>query len=192
MSWRNYGNWGIAAALMITFTVSGIWHGASWGFVFWGILHGTYLALSVFYRNTQKKLHKYIGISNKSIWLKICQCFITFNLVSVGWIFFRARSIDESLYLIKSIIYYVPVIICNTSLHDILAGKLNLSIGYGLYELSVAILVIVFILIHDIYVKQRLYNFKLINRWIYYYAIISIIMFLSVTNTKRDFIYLYF
>jgi D-alanyl-lipoteichoic acid acyltransferase DltB (MBOAT superfamily) len=192
MSWRNYGNWGIAAALMITFTVSGIWHGASWGFVFWGILHGTYLALSVFYRNTQKKLHKYIGISNKSIWLKICQCFITFNLVSVGWIFFRARSIDESLYLIKSIIYYVPVIICNTSLHDILAGKLNLSIGYGLYELSVAILVIVFILIHDIYVKQRLYNFKLINRWIYYYAIISIIMFLSVTNTKKDFIYLYF
>lgn len=69
MSWRNWGQPGTVAALIITFLISGIWHGATWGFVIWGILHGVYLAASTYYRPYQKRLYKMLGI-DKSPWLK--------------------------------------------------------------------------------------------------------------------------
>lgn len=99
MGWRDWGQTGTAAALIITFLVSGIWHGATWGFVLWGLLHGVYLAASTYYRPYQKKLYKKLGVE-KSLWLKWWQIFVTFNLVSFAWVFFRANSLSDAFYLI--------------------------------------------------------------------------------------------
>lgn len=92
MQWRNSKTWGTASALLVTFIVSGIWHGASWGFVAWGLLHGIYLAVSVFYRPIQKRIHKKLGLE-KTVILRVWQSVITFNLVCVAWIFFRANTL---------------------------------------------------------------------------------------------------
>lgn len=98
MQWRNAKHWGTAAALIITFLVSGIWHGATWGFVIWGLLHGIYLAVSVFYRPAQKKLYSALRIKNA--WgIRIWRIFVTFNLVSFAWVFFRANNLPDALYL---------------------------------------------------------------------------------------------
>jgi alginate O-acetyltransferase complex protein AlgI len=99
MSWRSWGQTGTAAALLCTFFLSGVWHGA--GFVVWGLLHGIYLASSVYYRPYQKKLHKILGIE-KSIWLKWWQMCITFNLVCFAWIFFRAGS-AKGWYVVRNL-----------------------------------------------------------------------------------------
>ena len=101
MGWRGWGQKGTAAALVITFLVSGLWHGATWGFVVWGLLHGIYLATSIYYRPYQKKLHKLLGVE-KSRWLKWWQVFVTFNLVSLAWVFFRAASLDDAWYLLSN------------------------------------------------------------------------------------------
>jgi D-alanyl-lipoteichoic acid acyltransferase DltB (MBOAT superfamily) len=98
MGWRNWGRAGTALALVATFLVSGIWHGATWGFVVWGLLHGIYLAASTYYRPYQKKLHAWIGVE-KSSWLKWWQTFVTFNLVSFAWIFFRANTFSDAYYV---------------------------------------------------------------------------------------------
>jgi D-alanyl-lipoteichoic acid acyltransferase DltB (MBOAT superfamily) len=82
--------------------VSGIWHGASWGFVIWGGLHGLYLACSVFYKPYQKKLHATLGVEKTNV-LKYWQIFVTFNLVCLPWIFFRAESISDALYCVESL-----------------------------------------------------------------------------------------
>jgi D-alanyl-lipoteichoic acid acyltransferase DltB (MBOAT superfamily) len=103
MQWRNWKNWGTAAALVVAFIISGIWHGASWGFVIWGGLHGLYMACSVFYRPYQKKLHKALGIEKTKL-LKLWQIFVTFHLVSFAWIFFRAKSLADALIILKKII----------------------------------------------------------------------------------------
>ncbi|WP_041974986.1 MBOAT family protein, partial [Geobacter sp. OR-1] len=95
MGWRGWGQSGTAMALLVTFFISGVWHGATWGFVIWGVLHGVYLALSTFYKPYQKRLHKWLGIE-KSIWLKYWQIFVTFNLVSFAWIFFRAKNLNDA------------------------------------------------------------------------------------------------
>ncbi len=99
LKWRSWRTLGTALALLVTFLASGIWHGASWGFVIWGLLHGIYLAGSVFYRPYQKKIHAALGV-DKSGWYRVVQVFCTFNLVSLAWIFFRANNVRDAFYVV--------------------------------------------------------------------------------------------
>jgi D-alanyl-lipoteichoic acid acyltransferase DltB (MBOAT superfamily) len=100
LRWRAWGTPGTALALLVTFLASGIWHGASWGFVIWGLLHGIYLATSVFYRPYQKKLHAAMGVEKKT-WYRFVQVFCIFNLVCFAWIFFRANNVRDAFYVVK-------------------------------------------------------------------------------------------
>lgn len=102
MSWRDQGKFGTASALIVTFLISGIWHGSSWGFVIWGLLHGCFLAIAVYYQPYKKRLYKWLGIE-EGRFIKAWQVFITFHLVCFTWIFFRANSIYDGIYIITSI-----------------------------------------------------------------------------------------
>ncbi len=104
MRWRDWRTFGTALALVITFLVSGIWHGASWGFVAWGLLHGIYLAASVWYRPLQKKIHRALGLEKTRL-LKAWQTVVTFNLVCLAWIFFRANSLSDALYVVQNLLF---------------------------------------------------------------------------------------
>jgi hypothetical protein len=86
-------------ALLVTFLVSGVWHGVNWGFVIWGGLHGCYLAGSVFYKPLKKKIHKQTRWG-KSRWLQAWQILVTFHLIAFAWIFFRANSLSDALYIV--------------------------------------------------------------------------------------------
>ena len=101
VQWRNGRNWGTGAALIVTFLVSGAWHGLGSGFVAWGFLHGVFLAFSVFYRPYQKQIHKTFGMEGTWV-LRIWQIFATFNLVSLGWVFFRAGSLADAFYVLEN------------------------------------------------------------------------------------------
>ena len=101
MSWRDMKTAGTAAALLVTFLVSGLWHGLSWGFVVWGLLHGVYLVSSTYYRPYQKKLHHALGL-HKAPFLRAWQIFVTFNLVSFAWIYFRANSIADANHIVST------------------------------------------------------------------------------------------
>jgi D-alanyl-lipoteichoic acid acyltransferase DltB (MBOAT superfamily) len=112
MQLRSWRNWGTAIALFVAFLVSGLWHGASWGFVMWGGLHGLFLACSVFYKPYQKKLHKSLGLEKTTL-LRVWQIFVTFNTVSFTWVFFRAKSIPDALYVIINIISNTKISLSN-------------------------------------------------------------------------------
>jgi alginate O-acetyltransferase complex protein AlgI len=102
LRWRDWGTLGTVAALLTTFLAAGIWHGGSWGFVIFGLLHGIYLVGSVFYRPYQKKLHAAAGVG-KSGRYRVVRVFCTFNLVSFAWIFFRANDLRDALYVVKNV-----------------------------------------------------------------------------------------
>jgi alginate O-acetyltransferase complex protein AlgI len=80
--------------LFIAFLISGIWHGAAWTFVIWGLLHAfgimttRELERSAFYRDRVPKLVKQLGV---------------FAFVSFAWIFFRAASLGDALLIVKRI-----------------------------------------------------------------------------------------
>ena len=77
--------------LLVTFTVSGIWHGANWTFAAWGVLHGTGLCIE-----------KALGIAKKSYKgiRRMVHVALTFVAVDLLWIFFRADSIDMAFTII--------------------------------------------------------------------------------------------
>jgi D-alanyl-lipoteichoic acid acyltransferase DltB (MBOAT superfamily) len=75
------GRWRTARNLMITMVLGGLWHGAAWGFVVWGALHGTCLVIEHQLRG--RDLHA-------PAWLRWA---IVFNVVVLGWVFFRAESL---------------------------------------------------------------------------------------------------
>jgi alginate O-acetyltransferase complex protein AlgI len=99
MVWRIHGKLGTIAALMLAFLVSGIWHGARWTFVAWGLLHGFYLSVGVIWQGYQKKILTRAGLT-KSRWVKALQTLITFHLVCFGWILFRAASFGDVRYIL--------------------------------------------------------------------------------------------
>jgi alginate O-acetyltransferase complex protein AlgI len=105
MTWRNWGTKGtagMAAALLVTFLASGLWHGARWGYVVWGLTHGVFLAVSVYWNPHQKRIHKALGLEKTGV-LRVWQTFVTFHLVCFSWIFFRAASISDALYVMNNL-----------------------------------------------------------------------------------------
>jgi D-alanyl-lipoteichoic acid acyltransferase DltB (MBOAT superfamily) len=92
--WRTYRN------LMITMLLGGLWHGAGWNFIVWGGLHGLYLSIHRAWSGSRR-----IDLDSRpdSIlgWLRyLASVFLTFHLVCLTWIFFRARTLtDAGIYL---------------------------------------------------------------------------------------------
>lgn len=78
--------------LLITMLLGGLWHGASFNFVFWGALHGVALAVHKFV------MSRFSGFKQSgkemSVWRRVVGVILTFHLVCFGWILFRARSMQ--------------------------------------------------------------------------------------------------
>ena len=96
--------------LFITFLISGLWHGAALHFVAWGALHGFYQIAGHFTKPIRMKLLKKCGIATDDDvkqWWKYVQTIITFTLVCIGWIFFRAPGLRSAMQVGKRI-FFIP------------------------------------------------------------------------------------
>jgi len=84
--------------LMITMFLGGLWHGASWTFVAWGVLHGLYLVVEHLLRSTLGHYHwtKW-RVSRLGLGL------MTFTLVCLGWVFFRSPDFPSAWKLFNSL-----------------------------------------------------------------------------------------
>lgn len=110
--------------LMLTMLLGGLWHGAAWTFVFWGFLHGAYLII-------ERLLRNYVKITNKSLLLNILLAFLTFTCVNITWVFFRAKSFETAMNLIKSMFFLqgeTPILITN---HLVLVLGLMTLVFFG-------------------------------------------------------------
>jgi D-alanyl-lipoteichoic acid acyltransferase DltB (MBOAT superfamily) len=85
---RNYFN------LLVTFIVSGIWHGANWTFFCWGALHGILLCVEKAFSISKTT---YSGVEKFFHWA------VTFALICFAWILFRANNLSEAVLIITGI-----------------------------------------------------------------------------------------
>jgi alginate O-acetyltransferase complex protein AlgI len=89
---RRYAN------LMTAMILGGLWHGAAWNFVFWGGLHGFYLAINHFWHAVRRRMRHDISTSTPvGRWIARL---ITFISVVIAWVFFRAESWEAALAII--------------------------------------------------------------------------------------------
>lgn len=100
VAWRGMGKLGTAAALVITFLISGLWHGANCGYIVWGGLHGCFMAISLWVRPWKDRLYRAVHLSGTSL-LAGLQIALTFCLVCFTWIFFRAATLLDAVYVIS-------------------------------------------------------------------------------------------
>lgn len=77
--------------IMIVYLISGIWHGANWTFIFWGVCHGIFCVITRAFKKYFDKLHPAMN------WL------ITFTFVNLMWIFFRADSVQDAFAVVRRI-----------------------------------------------------------------------------------------
>lgn len=96
--WRAYCN------TLIVFAVSGLWHGAAMTFVVWGLLNGIYQMFGQLTTKLRQAMRRRLHISEHNPLLVAWQGFFVFALITSAWIFFRAGSIDQAVFMIKRIL----------------------------------------------------------------------------------------
>jgi len=99
---RRYKVWGIVIALMLTFLISGIWHGAALTFVVWGLLQGVFLSFEALTSNRRAAFEKKFNLKNNIFYI-ICAMTITFVLFSTSQIFGRSATVNEALLVFRKI-----------------------------------------------------------------------------------------
>jgi alginate O-acetyltransferase complex protein AlgI len=114
--------------LMLTMLLGGLWHGASWTFVVWGGLHGTYLAVE----RKCKSLWGQASWVNKRL-VQLLLGLLTYLLINITWVFFRAQSFPQAFGLIKSMFGLNP------------EGKPVLA---SIYIIEVTVVTLVMLMVH--------------------------------------------
>jgi len=178
--------------LFFVFLVSGFWHGANWTFIVWGALHGFYLIFALFTKNARKKVNDTLGISKRHSLNNTLDVVITFVLVVIGWVFFRANNVRDGFYIIKKMCGIPKEIMRVLSTRKI--AFLNLP---GLINILVPCfgLIIFLEVAHIVQIKYKLeHTFSSkpkYVRWMLYYGGILAILFLGVFDEQK-FIYFQF
>jgi D-alanyl-lipoteichoic acid acyltransferase DltB (MBOAT superfamily) len=80
--------------LLIVFLVSGLWHGANWKYLIWGLIHGILIILYLILKKNKLLPGRYAFIN----WL------VTFNLICLAWIFFRAETVADAYSILERIL----------------------------------------------------------------------------------------
>ncbi len=90
--------------VLIVFTVSGLWHGAAWTFVIWGALNGLFQVAGTATLPLRSRIHRALHLREDGKLLALWQTLITFGLMTVAWVFFRADSLAQALFILRRIV----------------------------------------------------------------------------------------
>lgn len=177
--------------MFITFLASGLWHGANWTFVIWGMLHGIYQVIGDITAEVRKKILKAIGLEN-TYFLKLVQILITFTLVCFAWIFFRANSITDAIYIIKNLFNDIYNWFSIRYVYDTVT-----NMGLSLLEFIISILSILILIILEFCSRKeslylRLNRGSIIVKGGFYIFLVIIILTMGVYHNASQFIYFQF
>jgi D-alanyl-lipoteichoic acid acyltransferase DltB (MBOAT superfamily) len=175
---RSWKVWGTIYASMISFILLGIWHGAGWNFIFYGMLFGLAHSVEILTRNIRRKLAQHIP---RRIYSTIA-LLTTFATVNFVLIFFRANNLGEGMYIVRHIIpldWTIP--------QFFILNKNQLCIGVT----GVLIMEIVQLLMIQKNIWQGLCESSRWIRWPLYYALIIAICCFG-DSSQQEFIYFQF
>jgi alginate O-acetyltransferase complex protein AlgI len=191
---RDWGKAGVVFALFITFFLSGLWHGAGWTFIIFGILHGLAIIFEFLTKKTRKKVYTILPnwLYNRTSQL------LTFCFACLTWIFFRSLHLKDAWYILTHIFLNI-----RTQFFEILTNKdyLRLPLLYLNQEKWTLFLSLIGIFILELvqYIQRKkhlhllelLQSYPVWKRWSFYYFIIFATLAFGVFN-KSSFIYFQF
>jgi len=157
---------------LVVFLLSGLWHGAAWHYILWGFYHGSLMVIYNFARSFRKIERKI------NLFYKLLSVLITFQLVTFGWIFFRASSVNSAFQIITDLL--------NINNYHFL--NLDFLIKFTVILVFLAIYVLTPYTLNFIKPNKKIYNFS--KNFIYSVALL--IIFLSFPTNNIPFIYFQF
>lgn len=175
---RGWQVWGIVAALMLTFVISGIWHGAALTFIVWGVVQGIYLSIEALLQKRRTKFEKRHNLTKKW-WYISFWCVVVFVLFAFSQIFGRCASLDDAWRVIVKIF----------TEH----GKLNLlEVNMLIFAAFSFVILAVKDFVDEFIPSYSFLNHKnIIYRYIAYVILLSIILVMGVLDGSQ-FIYFQF
>jgi D-alanyl-lipoteichoic acid acyltransferase DltB (MBOAT superfamily) len=174
---RSWGNWGVVFALMATFILCGLWHGAAWTFVIWGAYQGMLLVIHRFLKPLFELISSPKSIMNRRIRFIIKVIFF-FHLACLGWLIFRAHSVGQSLEMLQALVFNFKF------------SKESFGVILNIIAL---ICILLIVQVFQFIKKDQLFIFK--QNWMiraaFYYVIFYLILIFGVAN-GREFVYFRF
>ena len=186
---KNLGKWAnknlgkhlgrtLPAALgnLLVFFIVGIWHGAEWHYVIWGLYNGAVIAISDFLAPVYTKIKAALRINEEAKWYHVFQIIRTFIVVNIGWYFDRIVDIEFAFYNLKKSVFAFNAELF--AAEKVLAFEGVKSMG-ELIAIVGCILVFAVSVMEEnkINVRDLLYKCPLIIRWGIYSVVIILILF---------------
>lgn len=168
------GPWRRRLNILIVFLVSGIWHGAGFTFIVWGLLNGLYQIVGEWLAPARDWIARLLHVRTGGALRNVTATLITFSLTTVAWVFFRARSIREALYVL------------GLMLHPVWTPHTNYALGHaGLLPVQLKVAVAGALVVFSVeWLSGRVdlpalvYRQNVAVRWATYYAVIlSVVVF---------------
>lgn len=97
------GKWATQRNLFLTMALGGLWHGASWNFVVWGIYHGLALAIHREFTELKEKSERFTEMCKGKLF-NFFSIVFTFHVVCIGWVFFRVTDIGTAFSIISKML----------------------------------------------------------------------------------------
>jgi len=136
--------------IMVTFLVSGVWHGASLHYVFWGALQGIFIVIGDMTRPLKQRLNQKYAVRTNSAGYHAGQTFMTYLLFLISFTFFRAESISDG-------VYYLERIVRRFDAWSLLSGYVY-TLGLDGWDMLVLVLGVIILLAVDwAYQKRRIF-----------------------------------
>ncbi len=159
--------------IITVFLISGLWHGANWTFVVWGLLHGLILLVERF-------VSKVFKLENEPGWnlLNVLLILKTFIITSIVWVFFRAENFEKVTQIFRAIIKNGP-------------SPADDETPYLRGIIFAVILIVMDAVLYNSRFDRAISNYKVQYRWAVYMGLIFCVMALSGIH-KYAFIYFQF
>lgn len=177
---RRWGQWGVAASLMVTFVALGIWHGAGWTFAIYGFLQGLVIVWELRTERIRNKIRNHIG-ERLFATLSVIR---TYFIFAVSLVFFKAQSVSDAFYFLRNISFQTH------------ASWKEINIGMSDHICIVAGAALLLMLLYDFFMSKgdlhlRFEKQPAVLRWTVYYLIVFAVFAYGKFGTE-NFIYLQF
>jgi D-alanyl-lipoteichoic acid acyltransferase DltB (MBOAT superfamily) len=173
-----------ALNILITFGISGLWHGASWTYLWWGLLNGIYLIVGWLTKGWRDRFFESIGLGERTAIRQGTMWASTFVLTCVAWIVFRSKSLADALYIVSHLLR-------GWNLHRVSTAQ------FLLRELPIAVAAIVVLEACQLSfrngnsVSSVVGRLSLPGRWVAYAGLVLLVVMFGVYR-KTQFIYFQF
>lgn len=178
---------------IIVYLCSGLWHGAAWHYVIWGGLNGLLSVGEDVSRPARRRCVERLHIDENRTVYKIFQCLLTFLLVDITWVLFRANSVGQGMYIVETAVKNFRL-------------EWFLSVGFeNMFASSKMMFIIFFSLIilfwvdfckmKGINLKNVIFRQQIVFRWIFYWLFFLIILYWGAYGQgyeQKQFIYFQF